>query len=153
MASEMDWEVRELLWAMVPKAHEEILGWEETEWQSSIVYLAEQNGGEYGVGEWDEETLGRRGVLGVDTTIGLVLYEAVLIPELDGRRDGVVLNQCAEFLEKVLNDYAGSDFGDWVEYWVADISGYFQGNSGAWAVFREFAGPSFVALMKGEGVR
>ncbi len=148
MASEMDWEVRELLWAMVPKTHDAILDWEETAWQSSIVYLAEQNGGEYGVGEWDEETLGRRGVLRVDTTIGLALNEAVLIPELDGHRDGVVLSQCANFLEKVLDEYR-----DLVEYWVADISGYFQGNSGAWAVFREFAGPSFMALMKGEGVR
>lgn len=153
MASEMDWEVRELLWSMVPKTHEEILGWEETEWQASIYELAVQNGGEYGVGEWDEETLGRRGVVGVDTIIGLVLYEAVLIPELDGRRDGIVLSQCAEFLEKILGDYGGSDFGDRVEYWVADISGYFEGNSAAWAVFREFAGPSFVALMEGEGIR
>lgn len=153
MASEMDWEVRELLWAMVPKTHDEILGWEETAWQASIVYLAEQNGGEYGVGEWDEELLGRRGGLGVDTTIGLVLYEAVLIPELDGRRDGVVLNQCAEFLEKVLDDYEDSDFGSWVERWVAEISDYFEGNGAAWAVFRKFAGPSFVALMKGEGIR
>lgn len=148
MASEMDWEVRELLWLMVPRSHDSILRWEETYWSSSIVFLAVQNGGELGVGEWDEETLGRRGVVGVDTIIPIALYEAVLIPALDGGRDRIVLGQCADFLEKVLDDY-----GDQVEYWVADIAGYFQGNSSAWAAFREFAGPSLTRLMMGEGLR
>ncbi|MBA8806633.1 hypothetical protein ACIGB8_10455 [Promicromonospora sukumoe] len=143
-----DWEVRSLQWAMVPRSREAILGWEEAEWKSSIVMLAVTNGGEYGVGEWDEETFGMRGIVGVDTIISLALYEAVLIPELNGRRDGVLLQQCADFLEAVLDGYY-----DLVERWVVDIAGYFEGNPDAWAAFQVFAGPLFMRLLKAEGLR